>query len=121
MTIAIVLVLLVLGSVAFHFLSPWWLTPIASNWGSIDSALDITLWICGFVFIAINLFIALAIVRYRHRKGSRADYEPENAGLERRLTLWTGIGIAGMLAPGLPAQICSAAGRERSWDDVENP
>src|SRR3546814_10445482 len=51
--------------------------------------------------IAINLFIALAIIRYRHRKGHRADYEPENAALEKRLTLWTGIGIAGMLAPGL--------------------
>src|SRR3546814_16684866 len=98
MTIASVLVLLVLGSIVFHFLSPWWFTPIASNWGSIDSALDITLWICGFVFIAINLFIALAIVRYRHRKGSRADYEPENAALERRLTLWTGIGKIGRAA-----------------------
>src|SRR3546814_8059588 len=63
-----------------------WQTPIASNWGSIDSALDVTLWICGIVFIAINLFIALAIIRYRHRKGHRADYEPENAAHEKRLT-----------------------------------
>lgn len=103
MAVALVLILLVLGSIAFHFLSPWWLTPIASNWGAIDSALDVTLWICGFVFVAINLFIALAIIRYRHRKGNRAEYEPENPSLEKRLTLWTGLGIVGMLAPGLVA------------------
>lgn len=30
MTIA--LVLLVLGSLIFHYLSPWYFTPIASNW-----------------------------------------------------------------------------------------
>src|SRR3546814_3052140 len=82
MAVAVVLILLVVVSVLFHVFSPWWQTPIASNWGSIDSALDVTLWICGIVFIAINLFIALAIIRYRHRKGHRADYEPENAALE---------------------------------------
>ncbi len=127
MAVAVVLALLVLGSIAFHFLSPWWMTPIASNWGSIDGALDVTLWICGFVFIALNLFIALAIVRYRHRKGgSKAEYEPENAALEKRLTLWTGLGIAGMLAPGLvawnhfvtvpaSASVVEATGQQWQW------
>ena len=33
MVIAVALVLIVVGSVVFHFLSPWWWTPIASNWG----------------------------------------------------------------------------------------
>lgn len=103
MPVAVVLILLVFGSVAFHVFSPWWLTPIASNWERIDDALNITLWICGFVFIAVNLFIALAIIRYRHRHGSRAEYEPENASLEKHLTLWTAAGIALMLAPGLVA------------------
>jgi len=32
MTIAIILVLLVLGSLIFHYLSPWYFTPISSNW-----------------------------------------------------------------------------------------
>jgi len=32
MTIAIALALLVLGSLIFHYLSPWYFTPIASNW-----------------------------------------------------------------------------------------
>ncbi|TIL78752.1 MAG: cytochrome-c oxidase, partial [Mesorhizobium sp.] len=36
MAIALVLVLVVVGSVLFHFLSPWWWTPIASNWDYID-------------------------------------------------------------------------------------
>src|SRR3546814_15922197 len=53
-------------------------------------------------------------------------YEPENAVLEKRLTLWTGIGIAGMLAPGLvawneyvtvpkEAAVIEATGQQWSW------
>src|SRR3546814_1514537 len=34
---ALVLVLVALGSVLFHLLSPWWWTPIASNWPYIDN------------------------------------------------------------------------------------
>lgn len=103
MPVAIAIAALVLGSIAFHLLSPWWQTPLASNWGSIDSALDITLWICAVAFVGLNLFMAYALLRYRHRPGNTAHYEPENARLERRLTFWTAIGIAGMLAPGLAA------------------
>jgi cytochrome c oxidase subunit 2 len=103
MVVAIVIAALVLGSLLFHWLSPWWLTPIASNWGSIDTALIITMWICAVAFVALNLFMAYLIWRYRHRPGNRAHYEPENSRLEKRLTFWTAIGIAGMLAPGLIA------------------
>ncbi|TIT26682.1 MAG: cytochrome-c oxidase, partial [Mesorhizobium sp.] len=42
MAIALVLVLVVVGSVLFHFLSPWWWTPIASNWDYIDHTIIIT-------------------------------------------------------------------------------
>lgn len=103
MRVAIVIALLVLGSILFHVFSPWWLTPIASNWGSIDTALMITLYICAIAFVGLNLFLALALLKYRARAGHKAHYEPENVKLEKRLTLWTGIGIAGMLAPGLLA------------------
>lgn len=103
MHVAIIIALLVLGSILFHLFSPWWQTPIASNWGSIDAALDVTLWICGAVFVALNLFLANTLVRYRNRPGHRARYEPENPSLERRLTLLTGVGIVAMLAPGLSA------------------
>ena len=59
MAVAIVLVLLVVGSLLFHFLSPWYFTPIASNWGMIDDTVTITFWVTGFVFVAINLFYGL--------------------------------------------------------------
>jgi cytochrome c oxidase subunit 2 len=101
MAIAIVLLLLVFGSVAFHFLSPWYFTPIASNWGAIDSTIGITFWVTGIVFVAITVFTAVALIRYRHRKGGRAAYEPENKKLEWRLLILTTVGVAAMLAPGL--------------------
>lgn len=101
MAIAIVLVLIVVASVLFHLLAPWHLTPAASNWGSIDTTLLITLIITGVFFIAIVGFMALAIVRFRHREGSRAAYEPESRKLEWWLIAATSIGIIGMLAPGL--------------------
>ncbi len=101
MAVAIVLVLLVVGSVLFHYLSPWYFTPIASNWDMIDETVTITFWVTGFVFVAINLFMAYAVMRYRHRKATRASYEPENKKLEGALVLATTLGVIAMLAPGL--------------------
>ena len=103
MLVAVVLTLLVVGSIVFHFLSPWWFTPIASNWGTIDDTIIITFWVTGAVFIAVNLFMAYAIFRYRNRgeDTARAHYEPENTKLEIWLTVITAIGVAAMLAPGL--------------------
>jgi cytochrome c oxidase subunit 2 len=101
MALAIALILLVIGSVLFHFLSPWWFTPIASNWGTMDQTVNITFWVTGVVFVAVNLFMAYAIIRYRHRKGRQAHYEPENKKLEWVLTITTAVGVAAMLAPGL--------------------
>ncbi len=77
MVLAFVLVLLVAGSILFHFLSPWYFTPIASNWTAIDTTISITFWVTGFVFVAVNLFMAYCVMRYRHRNGSRADYDPK--------------------------------------------
>jgi cytochrome c oxidase subunit 2 len=101
MLLAVVLVLLVVGSLVFHFMSPWWFTPIASNWGMIDDTINITFWITGTVFVAVNLFMAYAVFRFRHKKGQKARYEPENKKLEWWLTGVTAIGVAAMLAPGL--------------------
>ena len=101
MAIALVLVVVVVGSVLFHALSPWWWTPIASNWGYIDATLVITFWITGAVFAAVVLFTAYCVFRFRHREGSRAAYEPENRRLELWLTIATAVGVAAMLAPGL--------------------
>ena len=41
MAITIALLLIVIGSVLFHWLTPWWLTPLASNWSQMDTTLDI--------------------------------------------------------------------------------
>jgi len=101
MAIAIVLILLVVGSVLFQFLSPWYFTPIASNLGAIDDTISVTFWVTGFVFVAVNLFMAYCVIRYRQRKGSRAAYQPENKKLEWWLTGLTTVGVAAMLAPGL--------------------
>lgn len=101
MAIAIVLILIVIASVLFHVLAPWHAAPPASNWGSIDTTLFITLIISGIFFIAITVFMALAIMRYRHKEGARAHYQPESKKLEFWLIVVTSIGIAAMLAPGL--------------------
>ncbi len=101
MAVAIALILIAVGSVAFHFLSPWWWTPIASNWRYVDDTILITFWITGVVFTAIVLFLAYCVFRFRHREGHRAEYEPENKKLEWWLTGATTFGVAAMLAPGL--------------------
>src|SRR5260370_35085095 len=76
MALAIALVLLVVGTIAFHFLSPWWFTPIASNWQMMDDTVNITFVVTGIVFVAVNLFMAGAVFLYRHRQGRRAGEPP---------------------------------------------
>ena len=101
MPLAVVLILLVVGSLVFHFLSPWTFTPLASNWGQIDFTIDVTFVVTGIVFVAVNLFMAWCVIRYRARAGNKAHYDPENQKLEWVLTVVTTIGVAAMLAPGL--------------------
>lgn len=103
MLFAIVLVLLVIATVLFHIFSPWWFTPLASNWSNLDEALIITFWITGVAFVVLNLFMAFAVWKYRYDKDRRAEYEPENTRLELGLTVFTTVGVVGMLAPGLLA------------------
>jgi cytochrome c oxidase subunit 2 len=101
MPIVVALVLVVAGSVLFHVFSPWWWTPIASNWTYIDTTINLTFWITGAVFSAVVLFMAYCVWRFRHREGNTAHYEPENKRLEWWLTVITGVGVAAMLIPGL--------------------
>jgi len=126
MTIAIVVIVLIVGSVLFHFLSPWYFTPIASNWGAMDDTISLTFWVTGFVFVAVNLFMAYCLIRYRQRKGSGADYEPENKKLEAWLVGLSSLGIVAMLAPGLfvwanfvdvpkDAAVFEAVGQQWHW------
>jgi cytochrome c oxidase subunit II len=126
MPLAVVLVLLVVGSILFHLFSPWTFTPLASNWSMVDFTVDITLWVTGFVFVSVNLFMAYSVYKYRHKKGARATYEPENKKLETWLTVLTAVGVAAMLTPGLfvwgrfvqvpdGAMVVEAIGQQWHW------
>jgi len=128
MPFAVVLILLVVGSILFHIFSPWTFTPLASNWGMVDFTVDITLWVTAVVFVAVNLFMAYCVIKFRHRKGeaSKAKYEPENKKLESWLTALTAVGVAAMLTPGLfvwakfvevpeEAHVVEAVGQQWHW------
>jgi cytochrome c oxidase subunit II len=126
MAVAIVMLLVAVGSVVFHLVSPWWWTPIASNWGYIDATLNVTFAITGAVFVAVVGFMAYCIWRFQHKEGQTALYEPENKKLEWWLTVATAVGVAAMLAPGLyvwhqfvtvpkEATEVEVVGRQWSW------
>jgi cytochrome c oxidase subunit 2 len=87
MAIAIVIFLLVIGSVIFHFISPWWFTPLASNWQAIDNTINISLWITGLVFVLVGFFLAYIVYKFQYDKNRKAVYQPENKKLEAWLTM----------------------------------
>ena len=101
MTITFVLFLVVVGTLVFHFWSPWWLTPLASNWGGMDETLLLTFWVTGGVFMAVGLFMVYCVWRYRYQKDRKSEYKPEDKKLEFHLTWITAVGVAALLAPGL--------------------
>ena len=68
-SMAIVLVLIVIGSIGFHVFSPWWWTSIASNWSVIDDMISVTFWITGFVFAAVILFMAYCVFAFVTARG----------------------------------------------------
>ena len=126
MVFALVLILLVVGSVLFHVLSPWYLTELASNWSTIDFTLDLTFWVTGVIFVAVNLFMAYAIIRFRYNRNRRSEYKPEDKKLEGWLTGITAVGVAALLTPGLfvwadfvtvpeEAHVVEAVGQQWTW------
>src|SRR6185503_1005194 len=124
--LAVVLVLLVVGSLLFHWLSPWYFTPLASNWSTIDFTVNVTFWVTGVVFVIVNLFTAYCVWKFRARKNNKAHYEPESTKLEIGLTVFTAVGVIAMLTPGLfvwgefvtvpkDAKSFEAVGRQWNW------
>ena len=101
MIVALSIFLITVGSIAFHFWSPWWWTEVASNWGNMDDTILLTFWITGAVFVAICFFVAYCVWKFSYKKERRAEYKPEDKKLESRLTWATAIGVAALLAPGL--------------------
>jgi len=124
--LAATLVLIAIGAVVFHFASPWQQLPIASNWHAMDDALWLTFVITGVAFVVLHLFVAFALVRYRHRAGHRASAEHGNRRLEWWLIAVTTVAIIGLLAPGLTvyarlidppasAHVFEVMGRQWQW------
>ena len=101
MFVSVIFVLIIIGSIIFHFWSPWWWTPVASNWGNIDDTIILSFWVTGAVFVAVCLFMAYCVWAYRYRPDRKAEYKPEDKKLEFRLTWLTALGVAALLAPGL--------------------
>jgi cytochrome c oxidase subunit II len=101
MIVALIMVLVVVASLIFHFASPWRATPIESNWGFIDDTMALTFWITSFGFVAVVLFMAYCLYRFRHQSGQRSTYEPENRKLEVMLGGITTVAVMILLAPGL--------------------
>ncbi len=101
MLVAVVMAAVVAASLLFHFVGPWRATPIASNWGFIDDTMALTFWITGAGFVAVILFMAYCLYRFRHQPGRRAAYEPENQKLEGWLAAITTVAVVILLAPGL--------------------
>ena len=95
------LALVIVGSIAFHFLTPWWWTDVASNWGNIDDTIILTFWVTGAVFCAVCLFMSYCVWRFRYSEDRKSDYKPENSKLEWALTILTTLGVCALLAPGL--------------------
>ena len=94
MIVALVFLLVLIGSVVFHILTPWWWTSVASNWGSIDDTIILTFWVTGFVFIAVGLFMVYCIWKFKYQKNRRSEYKPEDSKLEFRLTVITTLGLS---------------------------
>lgn len=101
MLVAAIMALVVVGSLVFHFLSPWRPTQIASNWGFIDDTLALTFIVTTIGFVAVILFMSYCLYRFRHQAGRRSTYEPENRRLELLLGGITTVAVILLLAPGL--------------------
>ena len=99
--VANIFLIIIVASVVFHFWSPWWWTPVASNWGGMDDTIILTFWITGAVFIAVCVFMAWCVWKYRYQKDRKSEYKPEDKKLEFHLTWITTLGVAALLAPGL--------------------
>ena len=72
MIVALSIFLITVGSIAFHFWSPWWWTEVASNWGNMDDTIILTFWITGVVFVAICFFVAYCVWKFSYNKNRRA-------------------------------------------------
>ncbi len=100
MAVVVILVLLAVGSVLFHLLSPWWVDPDRLQLSYIDNTITITFWITGIAFTAVVLFMAYCVCASatdRQYRRLRARKQAARGWLATARPS----GVAAMLAPGL--------------------
>jgi cytochrome c oxidase subunit 2 len=94
--LAVFLVLLTIVSVWFFMQRYWWLTPLASaHGGTIDRMFYITLVISGALFVLLQMFLALVVMRFRNR-GADTARTAIRRRIENRFALVAGILIFGV-------------------------
>ena len=109
MIVAIIFALLLFASVVFHFVSPWQISPLGSNWGTIDATLSFTFLVTGIFFVAIVAFMIFCVYKYQTKPGRRSEYQREDKKLENRL-IWMFLMMQSSLKPsgssGLGVFVC---------------
>lgn len=124
------ILLILLASVASFLVATraWWLQPLASVQGrAIDEMFTAILIVTAIAFVAVHLFLALALFLYGARRGQRAASWHEHLGAELTWTLVPALGllILGVLgevvwahvysAPPRTAQQVEVTGRQFFW------
>lgn len=97
----IVILILGLGSAVVTATGIWWLTPLASNWGMVDTMINATTIVTGIFFVAIHVLLAYMVYNFHQSRYKKAAFIDENPTLERWLVIGTSIGIFALLVPGL--------------------
>jgi len=100
-----VLVLFVLVASVVSFVIAayvWWLPPLASDRGILDQIFNAILIVTAIAFVAVHLFMSIALMRYGARGTERAAQWHEHLGAE--LT-WTIVPAIGVIVLGVIAEI----------------
>lgn len=99
----LVLFILVAGVVSFVVAAYiWWLPPLASDRGIIDQIFNAILYVTAVAFVAVHVFVIIALWRYGAHGTERAAHWHEHLGAE--LT-WTIIPAIGLVALGVVGEL----------------
>ncbi len=124
----LVLFVLVAGVVSFVVAAyVWWLPPLASDRRILDQIFDAILYVTAVAFVAVHVFLVIALWRYGARGKERAAHWHEHLGAELTWTIVPAIGLVAMgviaevvwahvyTAPPPDAQHVEVVGRQFQW------
>ncbi len=96
MILALLLVILTAVTVYLFYARTWWFPPSITEHGHrIDEQFIRTMWITGVVFVASQLALAWAVVKYRGR-GQKSEYSHGNNTMEAVWTVATIVAFVGL-------------------------